>query len=574
MAVTITYQVINGEFDITVTLASTSDPLTIIATNVHSAYGVYTFDSVPEDDYILTFTDALGCTFPLTVCDLAAEITDIVYPCEFDFTINWVETMPSPSRTPTPSPTQPPTPTPTPTITITPTVSCARPGGLTLYNWWYISGSTGYVFYNTLGEACYVLSQWNISTTQYQGIGGFIASTAIGEAIYPGGGTSCNLLPDGFWIRTTSPPTSPTIVQVLNGHIYAYPPCPSPTLTPTPTITPTKTPTPTITLSKTPSRTPTATRMASRTPTPTPTITPSTSPSAPNFKITGVIDKACTPLLGSYFIQIFVSGGTAPYQYSIDNGVTLTAPTNATSYIFPLSAPNGDEVYDIYVQDSAGQVYLWTEISCMNACLIIIPIYLTPTASGFWRYYYDLPSHPARSFDFTEGMQDCNVYGTVVEAVGNPDVGTTFLGWSYNLADRFTIGNIDWITETDTLNYTFRNPSVTIYGYFTDNGPISLDFCYTPADNPSTITYDDKLYACDCTVNGGATVTVYFNATLYVSDGIENVTWYSDAALTIPVANGYYIDGSQAFSTIYGVTNGIPINHGTCGGGNSVECAP
>ena len=578
MALTITYEIINGEFPITVTLNSTSDPDRIppIATNVHTAidgYGQYTFDSVPEDDYILTFTDALGCTFPLTVCDLSAEITDIVYPCEFDFTINWVETMPSPSRTPTPSPTQPPTPTPTPTITITPTVSCARPGGLTLYSWWYISGSTGYIFYTGLTAACEVLSQWSIYS-HYQGTGGFIASTAIGEPIYPGSGTSCVLLPDGFWIRTSGF-TSPTIVQVVNGHIYAYPPCPSPTLTPTPTITPTKTPTPTITLSKTPSRTPTATRMASRTPTPTPTITPSTSPSAPNFKITGVIDSACTPLLGLYFIQIIVTGGTAPYQYSIDNGVTYTAPTNATSYIFPLSAPFGTEVYDITVLDSSGINYRWPRISCGSLSVQIWPIYLTATASGTYRYFYDGPSQPTHFWDLNLSIQASEPYGTVVEAVGNPDVGTTFLGWSYELADRFTINNIVWITEDETLIYTFNADGVKIYGYFIDdgqNGPISIDFCYNTGTgrDPSDA---DKLYLCTtCADLGGTTETIYFNITEYTTLGIEGATWYKDSALTQTADNGFYIDSSQTYSTIYGVANGIPINYGTCGGGTILTC--
>jgi hypothetical protein len=147
---------------------------------------------------------------------------------------------------------------------------------------------------------------------------------------------------------------------------------------------------------------------------------------------------------------------------------------------------------------------------------------------------------------------------------------TVFLGWSYEYADRFTIDNISMITTNAEFTYTFQGNNdpteIIIYGYFIDDGPMSLDFCFTPVEMPSTITYDDKLFACNCTVNGGATVTVYFDKELYLTLGIEGVIWYSDVELTTPVANGYYIDGSQAFSTIYGVTTGVPINHGICGG--------
>jgi len=269
-------------------------------------------------------------------------------------------------------------------------------------------------------------------------------------------------------------------------------------------------------------------------------------------------------------ITITISGGIAPYQYSINNGVTLTAPIYNTTYAFMGLVAGG--VYNIYVRDNAGIVYRWTEIDCSGIYIEIIPIYLTPTASGFYRYFYDGPSYPLRFWDLTQGMGVTEPYGMVVEAVGNPAGGTTFLGWSYELADRFTINNISWITEDETLIYTFKTDNIKIYGYFIDNGPISLDLCFIAATIPSTISYNDKQFACTlCGENLGTTVTVYFDPVLYQANGIEGVTWYKDAALTTVVDNGYYLDGSQAFSTIYGVTTGIPINHGICDG-ESLEC--
>src|ERR1035437_3622864 len=122
MAATITYVVTNGAYPVTVSISPAVAP-----DNVHNGEGEYSFEGIPVGDYVLTFTDNHGCTYEMTVCDLMAEITSVVYSCVFDFTLDLVLSIPSttPSATlsATPSVTPSETPTVTPSISRTPTIT-------------------------------------------------------------------------------------------------------------------------------------------------------------------------------------------------------------------------------------------------------------------------------------------------------------------------------------------------------------------------------------------------------------------------------------------------------------------
>src|SRR5680860_1233989 len=58
MAIRIEYTITSGLLNITVELLQ---GLIVIDTNVHSSYGVYAFEDVPEGDYIIRFTGVDGC---------------------------------------------------------------------------------------------------------------------------------------------------------------------------------------------------------------------------------------------------------------------------------------------------------------------------------------------------------------------------------------------------------------------------------------------------------------------------------------------------------------------------------
>jgi hypothetical protein len=598
MAEIITYAITNGDFPITVTLATTLDPDTIIATNEHWAYGEYSFENIPSGDYILTITDARGCTIGLEACNLTPTIDTIVYNCEFDFTFTLVNIVPSPSITPTvtpsltitptptltpsltpsitpsetpsptpsatpiespsitpsetpsitpsetpsptpsetpsitpsetPSPTPSETPsitpsetpsitpsetpsitpsitpsetpsitpseTPSPTPSITPSASCARPEGLKEYVLFY-TDSLGYNFISSQDEACDALCVGEGSA-----IGGFASSLTIGQDVYagPAGSTSCELIPTGYYITIGELGVDwwpPMVVYIVDGIVISFPEC-----GPCPLV---------------------------------------------------IIDADADCDLDR--ISITITGGIPPYQYSIDNGVTLTAPTDRTTQRFT-GLPGG--IYDVYVIDSDGSVYRWPEINCGNLHVTFIPIYLTSYSTGY--LLDELGGHWTIPFEVIRPSL------STVDVIGTPTNTTVFLGWSYYTADRFTIDNTDMITTNPLLTYTFKNDNVIIYGYFIDDGPISIDFCYNAGTGRDPLD-DDKIYLCKtCADLTGTTETIYFDKTEYMTLGIENTTWYKDSALTQLADNGYYVDSSQTYSTIYGVANGIPINYGTC----------
>jgi hypothetical protein len=188
---------------------------------------------------------------------------------------------PTNTITPTVTSTNTQTPTLTPTKTVTP--SCARPTGLTNYTFNFCVGNTPCVnFIGNLTAACNALQ----SGSSFGGQIGQASSLTIGQNVYNGFGTSCELIGSGYYI------VSGNVVQVTNGVIVSFPICPTqtPTQTPTNTVTPTLTPTntqtitptrtvtptttPTLTATQTPTTTPTLTATPTQTRTQTPTLTP------------------------------------------------------------------------------------------------------------------------------------------------------------------------------------------------------------------------------------------------------------------------------------------------------------
>jgi hypothetical protein len=70
------------------------------------------------------------------------------------------------------------------------------------------------------------------------------------------------------------------------------------------------------------------------------------------------------------------------------------------------------------------------------------------------------------------------------------------------------------------------------------------------------------------------TSSVYFNFNSYISNSIDNITWYGNRALTNNAANGFYklISSPVAKSSVYQVTNGVATVIGFCGGGDVISC--
>jgi hypothetical protein len=408
MAATITYIVNTGEFPITVFLisgATLSFSGVTIATNTHLVPGTYSFTNVPSGDYTLTFVDSWYCTESIPICDLTAEISNIVYNCEFDFTLDLIAF----NSSPTPTPTITPTPSPTPSLTITPTpsrtssrtpsrtssvgaaitpsititktpsrspsitptvtptlsitqtptpsVSCARPLGLIDYELYYGYNNPFLVnFTATLNDACLAMTFIGGGRTFY-GFTGQAAHLTFLEKVYDGLSTSCQLVPTGYYIFNIS--TTPAIVYIVDGIIVSFPVCPSatpsmtPTITPshiigspsiTPTITPTVTKTPSLSISKTPSLSISKTPSLSISKTPSLSIskTPSLSPS-----------QSCARPIGLTIYNFYFSYGNPviiDFTGSLNDACTALASWGSTSfYALPGMAASiaiGQIVYD------------------------------------------------------------------------------------------------------------------------------------------------------------------------------------------------------------------------------------
>lgn len=246
-------------------------------------------------------------------------------------------------------------------------------------------------------------------------------------------------------------------------------------------------------------------------------------------------------------ISIEVAGGVPPYEYSIDNGVTFSAPTTSTVYIF---SDISSGYYDIYVRDSEGSIYRWERIYCNNIKVTFEPVYLTPISTG------DINGHTV-AFD---------IYGdlnTTYAALATTTNSTLFYGWSLDKPDRFTY-NSGWplISSLNEYTHTFlsTNDSIVIYGIFYKDGPSSQEFCFYPSESGYIATQPDiDNYCATCDLHK----TVYFNTYDYITYGIANIVWYLDPELSIFVESGYY----KAFGitcALYRLGGGITYDGGTC----------
>lgn len=214
----------------------------------------------------------------------------------------------SPTNTTSVTPTITETSTLTPTITATPTVTppCVRPTSLSqsyfAYEFKIISESScppqTYEIKNssTLLDVCSLwdifqscLCQQPIASSQLGLYFGEFSSLTLGEKLYFGTSTSCQVFEDGYyWYTNTNNSAlaevnlcnnlTVTVIKVESGLIASIENCTAPAPTPTPTQTPTKTATPSITPTKTPTKTPTQTPSNTLTITPTKTVTPTRTP--------------------------------------------------------------------------------------------------------------------------------------------------------------------------------------------------------------------------------------------------------------------------------------------------------
>ena len=141
-------------------------------------------------------------------------------------------------------------------------------------------------------------------------------------------------------------------------------------------------------------------------------------------------------------------------------------------------------------------------------------------------------------------------------------IGTNLTVTAYTTNNSFFVG---WSTSESIFNVLTSNTifnhiaeyDITYYAVIDKIGVVALPFCFYPVGS-------DINDACiDCSVIS----TVYFDSDSYYSNSIENITWWYDESLTVPIPDGLYklnTDSPIVSLTIYSLTNGNATVLGVC----------
>jgi gliding motility-associated-like protein len=291
-----------------------------------------------------------------------------------------------------------------------------------------------------------------------------------------------------------------------------------------------------------------------------------TNPSAPTIDNVVTTDPNCNG--GSDgTITITASGGTTPYQYSIDNGVTFQAGNNFTGL------PAG--TYDIIVEDAAG-------------CQVASTVTLTdPPALGFTTVDVDPDCNGAAtgSITFTaSGGTTPYQYSTdngVTFQAGNAFTGLTAGTYNVVVEDANGCSSTGTVTLTDPAAVTFTTVDVdpdcngsstgsitftasggtTPYQYSTDNGvtfQAGNGFTGLPAGTYNVIVED----ANGCSASGVVTLTDP-PALSYTTAIVSPSCGANDGSITITESGGtspyqYSIDNGVTYQGS-GVFANLPV---------------
>jgi hypothetical protein len=123
-----------------------------------------------------------------------------------------------------------------------------------------------------------------------------------------------------------------------------------------------------------PSITPTPSISITPSVTATPSITPSITPSRSAIPVLSLIANVdCA----NQILAVTASGGTSPYEFSKDGGVTWTS---GSSNPYQFTSVSG--ILDPWVKDADGSLFRYDRIDCGELSVTFEPIYLNANAVG------------------------------------------------------------------------------------------------------------------------------------------------------------------------------------------------
>jgi len=248
-------------------------------------------------------------------------------------------------------------------------------------------------------------------------------------------------------------------------------------------------------------------------------------------------------------VYVEITGGTAPYQISLDGGDSFIGTTNDDNYTITGATsfePSG--VYDIFVVDDMLNNYWFGEVTCNQLSVTYIPIYLTSTSIGTIVDESNVEHNETFIVDVS--------WGTTYETNANVSGTTEFLGWSRVPPKENRRGGYDirgfrpFNSNPHFENKIYKDD--VVYGVFYDNQPdiISVRACYF---DTSGNTGNTDFLCGECPVE----VFIYADRSDYIQNGYEGATWYNGSDLVNVIDDGYYRLSNNRQAPIYNSENGL-----------------
>jgi hypothetical protein len=301
------------------------------------------------------------------------------------------------------------------------------------------------------------------------------------------------------------------------------------TSTPTPTMTPTNTATPTQTTSQTPTNTATPTETTTQTPTQTPSQTTTQTPSQTTTQ-TSTQTQTQTPTQTSTNTQTptQTSTNTQTPTQTMTPTPSVTPPTRTAFLVYPGS----------------------TLVESCSQTLSQITVYGNDSVWGDVTAVLDVPTGPA-TINMT-GFYNFNGISIEVDSTGQ------FVNISTCVTPTQTTTNTSTPTETPTNTPTpsespTQTPTSTETPTQTPTQTATPTETTTQTPTPTpTISYWVYTLTSGATANDACTsVTTYtiYSSSSFPQGPTVGEFLFLDSALTNPVNNGWWGDGSSAFET-------------------------
>jgi len=274
--------------------------------------------------------------------------------------------------------------------------------------------------------------------------------------------------------------------------------------------------------------------------------------------------------MANRYFNVRITSGTAPGPYTIyydqinANNITTRTYTNQPATNVSYTDLTTGAGVNVYFPDTALKLYVYN-IQCNSSYVFNLPVYecnidysvLEIVQPQFVTVNYEIHKLNSEATGYvTDGITQSQkltksfLVGSSQSITGVTTNSSVFVGWSFDK------GSVPTLQTNPIFTHTIQT-SATYYAIIDKVFPVEKKFCFYSSTTSQSIICD----SCN------TVITVYFNRSLFESQGINNVTWYKDRALTQVVDDGYYKEyfeeqtPTNTRPLIYRLVNGlIPLS--------------